>query len=129
MTDRNVEIYSQRYETFRHLDKLRWQMLQILIAVASATALLLRYSSNPVEWWFFCLLGVALIVVGVAMYRIGQGIQANNLALKKAAKAIGDEDIPDISNFRRSVAQWIALLVGISGIALLGASICMVFEP
>ena len=31
----NIEIYRQRYETFRHLDKLRWQMLQILVAIGS----------------------------------------------------------------------------------------------
>ena len=59
MGEENIEIYRQRYETFRHFDKLRWQMLQILVAVASATALLLRSTTDPIEWWFFCLLGAA----------------------------------------------------------------------
>ena len=49
MTDENLEIYRQRYETYRHFDKLRWQMLQILVAIASATALLLRYTTGTLE--------------------------------------------------------------------------------
>ncbi|MBF2760694.1 MAG: DUF1772 domain-containing protein [Ectothiorhodospiraceae bacterium AqS1] len=129
MTEERIEIYRQRYETFRHLDKLRWQMLQILVAVASATAVLLRYKSDPFEWWLFFLLGALLIVVGVVMIRIGRGIQANNIVLKKAAEAIGDDGIPDLSNHWKSVAHWIAVFVFVSGVVLVVASICVAFMP
>ena len=30
-----AEVYRQRYETFRHLDRLRWQMLQIAVGIGS----------------------------------------------------------------------------------------------
>ena len=30
-----LEIYRQRYETYRHLDRLRWLMLQIVVGAGS----------------------------------------------------------------------------------------------
>ena len=125
MTDKNLEIYRQRYETYRHFDKLRWQMLQILVAIASATALLLRYTTGTLEWWFFCLLGASLLIIGFVMIRIGDGIRANNKVLKKVAKAIGDNRIPTVSNPWKSVAHWISVLVMVLGTFLLGKSIWM----
>ena len=125
MTDENIEIYRQRYETFRHFDKLRWQMLQILVAIASATALLLRYTAGTLEWWFFCLLGTSLLIIGFVMIRIGHGIRANNKVLKKAAKTIGDKRIPTVSNLWKSVAHWISVLVMALGAFLLITSIWM----
>ena len=127
MTDENLEIYRQRYETFRHLDKLRWQMLQILVAIASATALLLRYTTGNIEWWFFYLLGASLIIVGFVMIRIGDGIRANAIVLKKAAEAIGDNGIPLISSRWKSVAHWISVSVMVLGAFLLGTPIWMAF--
>ncbi len=36
MSDQNnLEIYKQRYDTFRHLDRLRWQMFQIAVGAAA----------------------------------------------------------------------------------------------
>ena len=126
MTDENLEIYRQRYETFRHFDKLRWQMLQILVAIASATALLLRYTTGTLEWWFFCILGMSLLIIGLVMIRISDGIRANNKVLKKAAEAIGDNGVP-VSNLWKSVAHWISVLVMVLGTFLLGKSIWMAF--
>lgn len=120
MEKKAVEIYAQRYETFRHLDKLRWQMLQMLIAVASATALILRFTSGEVDWWFHELLGVALLMLAFAMFRIGRGIRQNANVLRKAAAIIGDSGIPDVNNEWKSVAHWIAVLVaGLGAILLL----------
>ena len=125
MTDENLEIYRQRYETYRHFDKLRWQMLQILVAIASATALLLRYTTGTLEWWFFCLLGTSLLIIGYVMIRIGNGIRANAKILKKAAEVIGDNGIPAILNPWKSVAHWISVLVMALGALLFGTSIWM----
>ncbi|MCY3996752.1 MAG: hypothetical protein OXF07_11460 [Rhodobacter sp.] len=50
-SESDLEIYRQRYETFRHLDRLRLQMLQILVAVGTATTLVLKATSGPPEWW------------------------------------------------------------------------------
>jgi len=125
----NTVIYTQRYETFRHLDKLRWQMLQLLIAIASATALVLRSTSGDIEWWFYLLLGFALAILAVVMLRIGSGVRKNAVALKEAAEAIGDNGIPDVSNKWKSIAHWIAILVmGLGGVfivtSIITANIC-----
>ena len=125
MIDENLEIYRQRYETYRHFDKLRWQMLQILVAVASATALLLRYTVGTLDWWFFCFLGTSLLIIGLVMIRISDGIRANNKVLKKAAEAIGDNGIPAMLNPWKSVAHWISVLVIALGAFLLITSIWM----
>jgi len=127
MNDEKLEIYRQRYETFRHFDKLRWQMLQILVAIASATALLLRSTTGPIEWWFYCLLGVSLLIVGFVMIRIGSSIRTNASVLKEAAEALGDEGMPDVSNQLKSVAHWIAVSVMILGVSLVGTSFWLAF--
>lgn len=121
----SVDIYNQRYETFRHLDKLRWQMLQLLIAIASATALVLRSTSGEIEWWFYLLLGFALVTLSFVMLRIGSGIRKNAVALKSAAEAIGDDGMPDVSNEWKSIAHWIAVLVMGLGAFLIGSAVSM----
>ena len=105
------EIYSQRYETFRHLDKLRWQMLQLLIAVATGTALVLRSTTGEIEWWFYALVGFSLSVIAFVMLRIGDAIRRNAVVLRSAADTIGDDGIPDTSNKWKSVAYWLAIVV------------------
>ncbi|WP_428543304.1 hypothetical protein [Profundibacter sp.] len=121
----SVEIYNQRYETFRHLDKLRWQMLQLLVAIATATALVLRSTSGEIEWWFYLLLGIALVTLAFVMLRIGSGIRNNAKALKVAAEAIGDNGMPDVSNEWKSIAHWIAVFVLGLGAFLIGTAILM----
>ncbi len=111
MEEQSTTIYNQRYETFRHLDKLRWQMFQILIVIASGTSLILRSTTGDIEWWFYLLLGVALVLISFAMLRIGDGIRMNAKALTKAADAIGDDGMPDVSSEWKSVAHWIAVMV------------------
>ena len=44
-TTEALEIYKQRYDTYRHLDKLRWQMFQI--AVGSGSVVLAFGRGNP----------------------------------------------------------------------------------
>jgi len=120
MTDNEaVEVYRQRYETFRHLDKLRWQMLQILVAIGTATTLILRSTSGPLAWWFFVLLGGALLVLAFAMHKINQGIRGNGKVLQKTGKVVGDDAIPDVSNPWRSVAHWLTIGTGTVGVVLL----------
>ncbi|MEM9592428.1 MAG: hypothetical protein AAF967_14040 [Pseudomonadota bacterium] len=122
-TPKSVEIYIQRYETFRHLDKLRWQMLQLLIAVASATALVRRSIPGELEWWFYALLGAALATLAFVMLRIGGGIRTNSIALREAGNAIGDSSLPDVSNKWKSVAHWLAIVVLILGLAMMAIAV------
>ena len=104
-------------------------MLQILVAIASATALLLRSTPGLIEWWFFLLLGGALLTIGFVLHKIGNGIRANDKVLKKAAEAIGDDGIPDVSQKWKSVAHWITVSIATLGLVLIGKSIWMAVCP
>jgi hypothetical protein len=56
--DAALEIYKQRYEVWRHFDKLRWQLVQLLVAIFSASALVVRATEGAIEWWFTLALSV-----------------------------------------------------------------------
>ena len=109
MNNETLEVYRQRYETFRHFDKLRWQMLQILVAIGTATTLILRSTSGPLGWWFFMFSGAGLVVLSIAMHKINQGLRKNGETLKAKGEAIGDTEIPEVSNQWCSIAHWLML--------------------
>ncbi len=118
MSDGKIEVYRQRYETWRHLDKLRWQMIQFLIAIGSGTAIVIRVSPNLVGGWFWILVGTAVLALAFSMKRISEAIRGNGKVLKSAGAAVGDNDIPDVSDINKSVGHWMTLAVGATGIAL-----------
>lgn len=110
--DSDIEIYRQRYDTFRHLDRMRYQLLQILVAFGGAVAIFFRFKSDPAEWWFLLLVGVMLLLIGYAMLRVSKGLWANNDALRKIGRKIGDTDIPPPqASWYRSVSCWIYVVV------------------
>ncbi len=111
----NVEIYNQRYETFRHLDRLRWQMLQIGIAAGSILIAFSDDSGGKIVWWALLTVGIVLLSSSVAMMRIGSGIKANAEVLRAAGLAIGDEGIKVAKSQWRGVAFWVALFMMIAG--------------
>ena len=113
-TPAEMEIYRQRYETYRHLDRLRWQMLPIAGGAGAAILAFARYRSEP-EWWVFLGVGLLLTISGVAMLRIGQGINKNGEVLRKVAAVIGDDDIPSVGKWYKSVAFWISWTMVVLG--------------
>lgn len=117
MTKSLEEIYRQRYETFRHLDRLRWQMVQVLVAVLSAAALIFRTAPDGVGGWFWVFLGLAFLTISLVMNRISQGIAANGEVLRRVGLQVGDEDIPETSNWRNSITHWLTVAIGIGGLA------------
>lgn len=118
MSDPNqLEVYKQRYETYRHLDKLRWQLLTVLGSIFSAAAIVLRATSGPTEWWFSLALGVSLLFIAWLIFRINTGIIQNQKVLRKAGQAIGDDAIPDVSNRWLAASHWLVMVSGLSGIA------------
>ena len=114
-TTDELEIYKQRYQTYRHLDRLRWQMLQIAVGAGSLILAFAKGASTP-EWWVFSVVGLMLIIFGSAMFRIGHGIKMNGQVLSKAATLVGDTDIPSVSKWWKSVSFWIASILIVSGI-------------
>lgn len=121
--DQSLEIYRQRYETFRHLDRLRWQMMQLLVAVLSASALVYRSSPNGVGGWFWGFLGLAFLTIALVMTRISHGIARNGDVLREFGAKVGDDRIPDARDRLRSVAHWLTLAIGFGGVCCLIAGI------
>ena len=122
------EIYRQRYETFRHLDKLRWQMLQIGVASSSIVFAVSEASDiQKMHWLTWLAIGLILSLSGVAMQRIGKGIEANSVHLASAASNVGDTGIPDPSDKLTSVGSWISLILTVTGLASLLFAIIAAF--
>lgn len=111
----NTEIYIQRYETFRHLDKLRWQMMQIGVVAGSAVLALGQERLENLTWWTWAGIGFILLSAGISMMKIGHGIRLNGDALRQAAESIGDKDIPEFASRKESVSFWIAAVMNVLG--------------
>ena len=87
MADQNdLEIYKQRYETYRHLDRLRWLMFLAAVGVALLYLLLGGFRFGSAGW---LVLGVLLLSLGAAKLRIG--LKAAELAEALAAFAQSSE--------------------------------------
>lgn len=113
MTDQNdLEIYKQRYDTFRHLDRLRWQMFQIAVVTASLV-LGIRGTLTDLKWGSWVGIGLLFISLGYAKLRIGNGIVMNSKVLRKFGAKIGDEYIPEAT--KHGISFWIARILMILG--------------
>ena len=120
-TNNQIEIYRQRYETYRHLDRLRWQMLQIAVGGSSLILAFARGDSNA-DRWVLAVAGFLLIMFGLVMIRIGHGINRNGEVLSKAASVVGDAGIPSTSKWWKSISFWIACVLVLSGITCIALS-------
>ncbi|WP_147372704.1 hypothetical protein [Henriciella mobilis] len=114
----DLEIYRQRYEAFRHLDKLRWQMFQIAVAGGPAVLAFGLSEGGAPNSLVMTVSGVLVATFAVVMLRIGQGIFANGKALKSVGDRIGDRDIPSPSKWYSSVSSWIAITLFVVGVSL-----------
>lgn len=119
-SENELEIYKQRYETYRHLDRLRWQMFQISVGAGSLALAFARdgSASTSPSWWAFIVVGLLLTVSGLVMLKIGYGVRMNGQVLSKAAALIGDTDIPSVSKWWRSISFWLAGFLTVLGLAL-----------
>lgn len=119
MADPNdLEIYKQRYDTFRHLDRLRWQMFQIAVGAA---ALILGFKGNlSLEWGSWVGVGLLFISLGYAKLRIGSGVVMNSKVLREFGAKIGDANIPEATE--KGVSFRIAYVLIAFGIVSFGAA-------
>ena len=92
-TCEQLEIYKQRYETFRYLDRLRWQMLQIVMILGPLSLAYVKAESESVLW-VFAVVGVLFVISGATMFKIKHGVDMNNKVLREVASKIGDNNIP-----------------------------------
>ncbi len=119
MTPEKIEIYRQRYETFRHLDKIRWQMLQIAVATSSVVLVFGRGDAVKPGWWVWVAIGAIFLILGLAMTKINSGAENNGEILRKFGHAIGDTKIPRNLSKYRSVSFWIATMMIVVGLVCL----------
>lgn len=97
-------IYEQRYETYRHLDRLRWFIFQIAISIVGIIISLFSHLNGSM------ILGTGLILLsaGLIMLKINHGIDANNIPLREVAIKIGDKWIPNIhSRYKLQSTSWL----------------------
>ncbi|NKB26396.1 MAG: hypothetical protein GKR99_02070 [Rhodobacteraceae bacterium] len=118
MEEGKLERYRQRYETWRHLDKIRYQIIQASIALLAAGAVVINFSDNSLPFWFFLIVGLAAMMFWKVLYKVNDAIIGNGQALRDYGAAIGDEDLPDVSDRKASVFYYIE--VGY----LISAAIC-----
>lgn len=129
MADEKVlEIYRQRYATFRHLDRLRWQLLQTLGVGLIAFVINANGSASSASsaWW--ALLGCMFLIFGIVLKRIRKGLNENNEVLREVAIHKGDKGIPTDSKLWLSRAGWIAWILIIIGVTCIIISIRMLVK-
>jgi hypothetical protein len=122
----NLEIYQQRYETWRHLDALRWHLMQVGVSAAVALFTFASVIASPWFWASVCGVGFVLILTAIAMHRVGDAIMGNGKVLREFGAKIGDKNIPLSKN--RGVAFYIAIAMGLTGAVSVITSVCNFFH-
>lgn len=122
-TSKNIEIYKQKYENFRHFDRLRWQAPGIAFAIAAGVvAFSAREGTSPwVRSVLLIVLGILICLCAFTMRRIGVQLEVNTQVLDAAAKLIGDETIPKPQ--RHGATWFFQLFLSIVGSGCLVAGI------
>lgn len=117
--EEQLEIYRQRYEVFRHLDTLRWQLFQTAIATAGIVMALGKDSIAAGSTWFWGAIALIFISIGGGKLRINYGANSNNRMLKEVAEKIGDNKIPVRENWYNGVSNYTAITMVLVGTAAL----------
>ncbi len=107
-------IYEQRYETYRHLDRLRWFVFQIAISVIVGIIVL----KTPGQESALLATGILLFSSGILMAKINYGIDKNNIILQNIGIKIGDNSIPTPKKYK-SVSWLIAYSLTLIGAGML----------
>lgn len=88
-----LEVYRQKYETYRHLDRLRWQTPAILFAAAAIIGVTTEKGDSP-SWWVLLLFATFSGCCWYLMRRIRGTINRNTTVLQEVGEYIGDDQIP-----------------------------------
>lgn len=117
--ENNLEVYRQRYETFRHLDGLRWQILQSAVASVGIVLALGKGAFETGSAWIWLAVGIIFLALGSAMFRVNGGVAANSVVLREVGLKVGDEGIPIKVKWWHGIAVWISMIMIALGIATL----------
>ena len=113
MADQNdLEIYKQRYETYRHLDRLRWLMFAAAVGVVALFLLFNGVRFGSVGW---LVLGGLLLSLGAAKLRIGLQAAEITEALSAFAQPTQDaEETPETP--RQGASFWFGRMLTAFGV-------------
>ncbi len=102
MVEHSVERYRQRYETWRHLDKIRYQIIQLAIGMGGAIALVIRATGTDIPFWLLTILAIIFFLLWMVLSKVNLAIRKNGASLQKYGEEVGDDDLPDVSQKDRS---------------------------
>ncbi|WP_131825042.1 hypothetical protein [Yoonia rosea] len=116
MDEFSTERYRQRYETWRHLDKIRYQTLQLSIAIAGAISLVVRATGIGFPPWLWVVLSIIFFLFWQILAKVNIAILKNGEALRKFGAEVGDDMIPNTSIREKSVFFYIEIAFGVAGL-------------
>lgn len=123
----NIEIYRQKYENFRHFDKLRWQMPGIALAIGAGVVAVSARPKVPLLLitLMLILMGSGTCVCAYAMHRIRERLEENRKALIEVGELIGDNCIalPAKQSGTRSLQRF---LLCVAACSFIGAAVTIV---
>jgi len=124
-----LEIYRQKYENFRHFDRLRWQSPGVGLATGSAVLALAREADGLPAWWALVIFGGLSILIYFVMFRIRKGLEKNRDALDFVARILGDDSVPP-TMLRFGASWWFARFMFTLGVlSLVMAVVRFVIGP
>ncbi len=119
MDENARERYGQRYETWRHLDGLRYQTIQVSLGVFGLAAAFLQADIAVPHSWLMMVTSVIILAQWKLLTKLNDAIVANGIALNQFASEIGDNLVPDVSNRAKSFFYWLEVAFLVIGISLL----------
>lgn len=111
MSEESLELYRQRYETWRHLDRLRYSTIQITVGGAGAVIAALEILQSKPAIWIWFAFAIFLFVQWKSLGKINDAIIANGAALSEYGRQIGDDKIPNTSERIKSVFYYVEWIV------------------
>jgi hypothetical protein len=126
MSEEALERYRQRYETWRHLDRLRYVIVQVAVGGIAGLGALIESSDTKMPVWAWFALATFVFFQSKILSKINDGIEANGKALRDFGQEVGDDKLPDTSNRATSIfyyIEWALLLIAIICIVIGGVRI------
>lgn len=122
-----IEIYKERYETWRHLDRTRYQIVQLSIALCAALVVGFESGLLKSEYWLSGAASITLLLLWRVLAKVNLAIQKNGEALRAFGLAVGDDQIPDVSKKDLSIFFLVETCFALAGLFFLGFAIYQFF--
>lgn len=120
MSEEALERYRQRYENWRHLDRLRYVVIEVTLGALVASAAIIEALKAGLPMWSWLAISIFLFLQSKVLAKIDDGIVANGEALKRYADEVGDTLVPSTLERRNSIFYYIEwILLALSALTFL----------